>query len=380
MTTFLKNLAEMLVNPDGGVQPRLPGRFEPPHPAGMGLFDFEPADEMESAPYGESRRAEPPAPAEPPHPSGELSAPSESALSQMERQPDQPEPVPITSPLEIVSEPPASQGQLQRTATPGPVVEPVVPTVFREVSPTIQPTLERSAPETVKRSPPPAKVEPFFSVPQPDFSEAPTDGGPLSPAEKPQPGPVLSEEGQPVRSEERKPARSEERQPFRPHPHAAPVIPVEVRLTPVTEPATPTQPAPPPATPLAQRTRPRPAVSEESQPQIEPAAPPAKTEPAPAPAAPETIGEPVLVRREGRPPMEPLFMEPLVPLPFHQERPDQGPTLRGPDQGPTIRVTIGRVEVRAALPPAPPQRAQPVRRRPALPLDQYLKRRSEGKG
>ena len=66
--------------------------------------------------------------------------------------------------------------------------------------------------------------------------------------------------------------------------------------------------------------------------------------------------------------MEPLFMEPRV----HQTKADQGPT---------VRVTIGRIEVRAALPPAPPQRAQPVRRRPlALPLDQYLKRRSEGKG
>jgi len=112
-------------------------------------------------------------------------------------------------------------------------------------------------------------------------------------------------------------------------------------------------------------------VSKELQPQIEPAAPPAQTESAPSPAAPETLEEPILVRVDGRPTIEPLFMEPMAPLPMHQEKADQKPN---------IRVTIGRIEVRAALPPAPPPRAQPVRRRPALPLDQYLKRRSEGKG
>lgn len=47
---------------------------------------------------------------------------------------------------------------------------------------------------------------------------------------------------------------------------------------------------------------------------------------------------------------------------------------------PTIRVTIGRVEVTANVPPAqPPPPAPPVRRGPELSLDEYLKKRSEGR-
>jgi hypothetical protein len=366
MTTYIKNLAEMLVNPDGGVQPRLPGRFEPLHPAGLGLFDFEPPDDRQSANFSEARPLKPRTPAEPPHPSGEQPAPAGPAPPPGERQPYQPEPASITSSIEMVSEPLASQGQLQRTATPGLGVEPVAPTVSREVTSTIPPTLETSAPETIEQLAPPAKVEPVSPLPQPDLTGAPTDSGQLSPATESRPSPV----------------RSEACQPSRPHPPAAaPVIPVEVRLTPATETTAPSAPpAPPPTAPLAQRTTPPLAVPEEAQLQIEPDAKPFRTEPTPAPVAPEPLEEPVLVRAEERPPREPLFMEPIVPLLFQQEGPDQGPTIRGPDQRPTIRVTIGRIEVRAALPPAPPPGPQPGRRRPALPLDQYLKRRSEGKG
>jgi hypothetical protein len=46
---------------------------------------------------------------------------------------------------------------------------------------------------------------------------------------------------------------------------------------------------------------------------------------------------------------------------------------------PTIRVTIGRVEVRAMLPPKSPKpRTTPARRAPALSLDDYIKQRNEG--
>jgi len=58
---------------------------------------------------------------------------------------------------------------------------------------------------------------------------------------------------------------------------------------------------------------------------------------------------------------------------------DMPPRRAEAGQGPTIRVTIGRIKVRATLPPAPPAHPQPVRRQPALPLDQYLQRRNEGK-
>lgn len=46
---------------------------------------------------------------------------------------------------------------------------------------------------------------------------------------------------------------------------------------------------------------------------------------------------------------------------------------------PAIRVTIGRIEVRAILPPTPAaERAAPARAGPPLSLDEYLKQRSEG--
>jgi hypothetical protein len=59
---------------------------------------------------------------------------------------------------------------------------------------------------------------------------------------------------------------------------------------------------------------------------------------------------------------------------------DPGPFWRAPQrrpEGPPItRVNIGRIEVRAALPPEPPQPApRPPRPGPALSLEAYLKRR-----
>lgn len=44
----------------------------------------------------------------------------------------------------------------------------------------------------------------------------------------------------------------------------------------------------------------------------------------------------------------------------------------------TVQVTIGRLEVRSAEPPAQPVRRESTRRSPALTLDEYLKRRNEG--
>lgn len=47
---------------------------------------------------------------------------------------------------------------------------------------------------------------------------------------------------------------------------------------------------------------------------------------------------------------------------------------------PSIEVTIGRVEVKAILPPNPaPAQTPPRRREPAMPLSEYLKSRSEGR-
>jgi hypothetical protein len=51
-----------------------------------------------------------------------------------------------------------------------------------------------------------------------------------------------------------------------------------------------------------------------------------------------------------------------------------------PTPVPEIRVTIGRIEVHALMPPAPPaQRSKPPRSAPLLSLDDYLKQRQEGR-
>jgi hypothetical protein len=44
-----------------------------------------------------------------------------------------------------------------------------------------------------------------------------------------------------------------------------------------------------------------------------------------------------------------------------------------------VRITIGRVEVKAVFPPAPAGRAQTQRSRPAVSLDEYLKRGGTGR-
>jgi hypothetical protein len=44
-----------------------------------------------------------------------------------------------------------------------------------------------------------------------------------------------------------------------------------------------------------------------------------------------------------------------------------------------VHVTIGRLEVRAGVPAAPPAATTAPRRRPAVALDDYLRERSEGR-
>jgi hypothetical protein len=71
------------------------------------------------------------------------------------------------------------------------------------------------------------------------------------------------------------------------------------------------------------------------------------------------------------------------PLPASSKTSSERPASREPPQAgrvaaepaPVIQVTIGRIEVRAATPPAPPAaRSQPAK--PAISLDEYLRRRS----
>jgi hypothetical protein len=62
-----------------------------------------------------------------------------------------------------------------------------------------------------------------------------------------------------------------------------------------------------------------------------------------------------------------------------REARDQIPSSELPSPPPTVRVTIGRVEVKAIMPPAQPTRAKPARSAPTLSLEDYLKQRNGGK-
>lgn len=70
---------------------------------------------------------------------------------------------------------------------------------------------------------------------------------------------------------------------------------------------------------------------------------------------------------------------PPGPLVVDRLRVEPGPARAAPASGPHIRVTIGRIEVRAApTAPAPPPRAAPEKDSRHLSLDDYLKRRVPG--
>ncbi|QSQ27593.1 hypothetical protein JY651_22935 [Pyxidicoccus parkwayensis] len=78
---------------------------------------------------------------------------------------------------------------------------------------------------------------------------------------------------------------------------------------------------------------------------------------------------------DGRPAASPRG--PSVPV--QAERVVSSPLPTAPESAPTqvVQVTIGRIEVRAATPPAP-ARPAPARQSSALSLDEYLRRRNGG--
>jgi hypothetical protein len=92
-----------------------------------------------------------------------------------------------------------------------------------------------------------------------------------------------------------------------------------------------------------------------------------------------TIGKPALTPVRAVPASD--TARPPTAHPAGQARPSL-PRWReigaeGPSSPPTVKVTIGRIEVRATTPPAPPTpRTRRQRPGPALTLDEYLKKRS----
>jgi hypothetical protein len=106
----------------------------------------------------------------------------------------------------------------------------------------------------------------------------------------------------------------------------------------------------------------------------EPHAPPRRETPLPPAATPAASS--------AGPPTSPVRATPhlnensrLPERPWHEALPGARRRATGQTDETVVRVNIGRVEVRAVMPPAPPVPAA-VPRRPDMSLDEYLKRRS----
>ncbi len=334
MSDYLSNLAASLVSPGVGVQPRLPGRFEPQHLAVTGPFDSMSSDNAELTSSTDADHDESAASAKPAHFPGDLAAPSAHAPMGVDTS--------GVHPASAISpSPPLGDSRPHGTEAAPPGAEPGTPALSKGVSPDLQPIRKPPAVEKAEKPVGPFKTGALSPTPVSDISAASKGSDRLRPLQEPRPASPLSEELRPAR----------------PQPSSAQAVPPEAR------------PAAPESDPFTQGSTPRIAVSGESHAQIEPAATPAETRPAASQSAPSAPAAPILGRVDGRPAVEPRFIEPLADVPSSQARREPAPT---------IRVTIGRIEIRAAMPQAPPVRAQPVRRQPVLPLEQYLQRRNEG--
>lgn len=351
MSDYLSNLAATVVHPGSSVRPRLPGRFEPLHLVSTGPFDFMASNDTELTSTIDAVHDEPAPPAKPDHSSGDLTPLSADAPTRVDRPGDRPALATSLSPPLAGSEPWPSQSRPPETEVARPEAEPGELEVSEGALLAVQPTTAPPALETGKRQTTPDKAGPVSPVPMPDTFPASTDSGEVRPSKERRPVPPLSHELRPIRLQ-------------------PPAVPPEARPKSAPEQPAPVRPAALDSDPFAQGSTPHIAASGESHRQIEPAAPPAGAEPASSQAAQRPPAKPGLGRRDGRAVVEPHFMEPIADLPLHQARASKAPT---------IRVTIGRIEVRAAMSPDPPRRLQPVRRQPALSLDQYLQRRTEGK-
>ncbi len=323
MSNYLSNLAATVVHPGRQVRPRLPGRFESHRQPGP--FDWGAGENVGPTADGVE---EPAAPADGAHPSGDLIAPSENAPRRGRVRPAKALSAPSEAP-----EPPASQV----VATPLEAPEPSAGQGLPQRSKTARPKARRGTPELPQGVPtdPRAAGKPPYS----ETGKGPADPGrtePVSPAPLPDASPAAEDQSRRPLSED-----------IRPSPR------LTGRLRPDRLQPSPAEPA---AAPQAR-----------TAPTFEPSAPlriPADSQPGQSPPA-----APILGSANGIPLIEPRLAV----------SPAEVPSPRAGVQPTPIRVTIGRIEVRAALPQPLPQPARPVRRQPALPLEQYLQRRNEGR-
>lgn len=186
---------------------------------------------------------------------------------------------------------------------------------------------------------------------------------------------------------------------------AAPAPPRAARRREAVPVSTPRDESPAPAAPLSQAV----VVEREAEAAVAEQPSPAPSEPlpaAPAPPVAEQATEPLSPARGGErdsnpeaPPPPTVVVRDRRPAVRPRPRPQEGVSgsepqgrvggsplalplsvpaperFAGPpaaDEPPVVRVTIGRVDVRAVLPAAPPERARP-KRPPRLTLDEYLR-------
>lgn len=353
MNDYLSNLAAIVVHPGGGVQPRLPGRFETQHLALIGPFDLDPSHDAELTSTIDAGHDEPALPAKSARSSGDLVVLSACAPTRVDRPRDPSAPPLSPPPPGTGSRALATQSPPHGTKVARPWIGPGMPAESEGMSLAVQPTKGPPAVEKEKRPAAPGGTGPISPIPTPDTPL--TNSRKLRPTEKRRPVPPLSDERQPARS---RPSA------------AAPAIPSEVRPASAPEPPASVRSVTPDVDPVARGSMPHITASRKAHRQIEPAAPRAGIGPAASQAAPRPSGEPILGWAGGGTVVEPHFTKPIADVPLPQARANQSPT---------IRVTIGRVEVRAITPPAPPAaRPKPARTGPVLSLDDYLKQRSRG--
>lgn len=364
MTDFLTRLAERALGVASVVQPLIVSRFAPgPALVGEAPPGLEQEEAVESAGEGTQERetlkdVSPPA-SPPPILVSEGAPPSVMPNPPQRETPD------IGPPLRRHIEPNIDESESTSSL--------VAPTPYRAVPDTASPTDHRVEPDVEEEDQGPALpvLQGVPSVVTPTASQRPTPETRSASSRRAESGPMEPAEARP--SQRRVGPQALETSMPIPRPVGSEGSPVgersmggfPTRLEPPVEeedgPSPPPEPSPgiPKDVSGSQRTS-KPSRPERRQ---VPEAPPSTTYPQRS-LVPRVLRPNIAARREPA-----------------RSRPDeQGVALPElPSSPPTVRVTIGRVEVRAILPPtSPPPRIPPARRGPALSLDDYLKQRNEG--
>ena len=327
MSDYLSHLAAAAVRPHGDVRPRLPGRFAPSRLAV--------ADGIEArALTGSDRAGTPGAGQQPAWPSatgsrpGGLTAAVEGGVARAGRE---------------AAHSPGPSGKDSHASAGDGAPEAVAPRLARPAgTPAVPVTTPKPRPAAV---PPPAatpvRAEPAAPPLAPGAPAIPAAGRErLHPADALPPG---------------------EPSPAPPRPST--ISPPPIERTTANVPTAASGGNPGVRAPLSTAAGPAPR-------QIEPAEPSARDITPAVLEADRVPAEPIL----GPPPSRRSAIEPMRAEPVEETAPSRATA----GQAPTIRVTIGRIEVRAMVLPAPPARQQPPRWQPALPLDEYLRRRNGG--